>query len=211
MQMVRDAAAQVYQDQGRQGLSGDGRCMAMNSGDGQGRDRRYLLVFQQVTKTISLAHDPRQVMASIVENLPELLGIDACTIRLLDPDADQFVLGAAAGESDTYLSRRDVDSAETMELVAAGRPVAMEDVATSPHRSFREAAKREGIVSVLTLPISYQGRVTGIMRLLTRRRLVRVVPRVSGARRVPTCFPGVPRSDTRGISDWRVGLPMNSG
>jgi two-component system, NtrC family, sensor kinase len=91
--------------------------MAMSFVDGQGRDRRYLLVFQQVTKMISLAHDPRQVMASIVENLPELLGIDACTIRLLDPDAGQFVLGAAAGLSETYLSRRDVDSAETMDKI----------------------------------------------------------------------------------------------
>jgi two-component system, NtrC family, sensor kinase len=138
--------------------------------DGQGRERRYLLVFQQVTKLISSAHDPRQVMESIVHNLPELLGIDACTIRLLDPDAEQFVLGAAAGVSDTYLSRPDVDSVETMDMVSAGRPVAMEDAATSPHHSFREAARREGIVSVLTLPISYQGRVTGIMRLLTRNR-----------------------------------------
>ncbi|BDD89319.1 GAF domain-containing protein [Desulfofustis limnaeus] len=138
----------------------------------QDRDRRYLLVFQQVTKLISMAHDPRAVMETIVSILPELLGSDACTIRLLDPDTDAFVLGAAAGVSREYLDRHDVDSAETMDLVSAGRPVATEDVATSPHRPFREAARREGVVSVLTLPISYQGKVTGIMRLLTRNRRV---------------------------------------
>ena len=145
--------------------------MQVNSAT-QHRDRRYLLVFQQVTKMIAMAHEPRQVMEAIVEVLPELLGSDACTIRLVSDDGASFVLGAAAGVSAEYLSRHDVDSAETMSMVSAGQPVAMEDVADSPHRPFREAARREGIVSVLTLPISYQGRVIGIMRLLSRSRRV---------------------------------------
>ncbi len=168
--MVRYTAAEIYQDTGRQGLRGPGYSDRMGNSDEQHRDRRYLLVFQQVTKMISTAHDPREVMESIVGSLPDLLGIDACTIRLLDFETDTFVLGAAAGVSPEYLGRQGVDAAETMEMVAAGRPVAMEDAATSPHLPFREAAQREGIVSVLTLPISFQGRVTGIMRLLTRAR-----------------------------------------
>jgi len=53
-------------------------------------------------------------------------------------------------------------------MVASGHPVALSVVADSPHRPFREAALREGIESVLTLPIAFQERVIGIMRLLTR-------------------------------------------
>ena len=117
---------------------------------------------------ISMVHDHRQVMESIVRSLPELLEIDACTIRLLDAATGIFVLGAAFGLSPLYLARPDVDSKETMEMVSSGRPVAMVDAEQSPHRPFREAAQGEGITSVLTLPISFQGRVIGIMRLLTR-------------------------------------------
>jgi two-component system, NtrC family, sensor kinase len=137
---------------------------------GHNRDRQYLQVFQQVTKTISMVHDHRQVMENIVQSLPELLEIDACTIRLLDPDSGSFVLGAAAGLSPEYLGRPDVDSQGTMAMVASGHPVAMVEVANSPHHSFREAALREGIESVLTLPIAFRGAVIGIMRLLTRIR-----------------------------------------
>lgn len=137
---------------------------------GANRYRQYLQVFQQVTKTIAMVHDHRQVMEHIVQSLPELLEIDACTIRLLDPGAGCFVLGAAAGLSAEYLGRPDVDSRGTMALVASGQPVAMVDVADSPHPSFREAALREGIESVLTLPIAFRGAVIGIMRLLTRTR-----------------------------------------
>ena len=142
----------------------------MSSSDIQTKDRRYLEVFFQVTKMISMVHDHRQVMESIVRSLPELLEIDACTIRLLDHASGTFRLGAAAGLSAEYLARPDVDAKETMEMVSSGRPVAMVEVRQSPHQPFREAAVREGIRSVLTLPISFQDGVIGIMRLLTRSR-----------------------------------------
>ncbi|MDP3481281.1 MAG: GAF domain-containing protein [Desulfoprunum sp.] len=153
----------------------------MSERGGQTRDRQYLQVFQQVTKMISMVHDHRQVMETIVLNLPELLEIDACTIRLLDPASGSFVLGAAAGLSAEYLGRPGVDSKETMEMVSSGQPVAMVDVTTSPHRPFREAACREGIESVLTLPISFQGDVTGVMRLLTRSRRLFTAEEISFA------------------------------
>ncbi|HSO10185.1 MAG TPA: GAF domain-containing protein [Desulfoprunum sp.] len=132
------------------------------------REYRYLQVFHQVTRMISMVRDSHQVMTNIVQSLPELLAIDACTIRLLDQASGTFVLGAAAGLSPEYLARPDVDSRETIATAASGHPVAMSAVADSPHRSFREAALREGIESVLTLPIAFQERVIGIMRLLTR-------------------------------------------
>lgn len=134
----------------------------------QTREYRYLQVFHEVTRMISMVRDPRQVMTNIVHSLPELLAIDACTIRLLDQASGTFVLGAAAGLSPEYLARVDVDSRETIATAASGHPVAMSAVADSPHRPFREAALREGIESVLTLPIAFQERVIGIMRLLTR-------------------------------------------
>ncbi len=136
----------------------------------QNRDHRYLQVFQQVTRMIATVRDPQRLMEDIVRHLPDLLAIDACTIRLQDGDTGRFVLGAAFGLSDEYLARPDVDAEETLAMVSSGKPVAMEDAALSPHRPFREAAAHEGIVSVLTLPISFQGRVSGIMRLLSRSR-----------------------------------------
>ena len=145
----------------------------------QTRDREYLQVFQQVTKMISMVHDHGQVMETIVVSLPGLLEIDACTIRLLDPATGGFVLGAASGLSSAYLSRSDVDSEETLGLVSSGLPVAAVDVEGSPHQQFREAAQREGIKSVLTLPVSFQGGVIGIMRLLTRTKRVFTVEEIS--------------------------------
>ena len=66
----------------------------MNQRENQ-KEGDYLEVFQSVTRLISSVHDPQQVMDLVVRRLPDLLEVDAATIRLLDSTTDSFVLGAA--------------------------------------------------------------------------------------------------------------------
>ncbi|MBM9535769.1 GAF domain-containing protein [Desulfobulbus alkaliphilus] len=116
-----------------------------------------------------MVFDPQEIMDTIVRSLPQLLGIDACTIRLLDTSTRSFVLGAAHGVSIEYLSREIIDTEATMARVRSGCPVSDSHVDENPFYPFREAAVREGIKGVLTLPIVFQGELIGIMRLLTRK------------------------------------------
>jgi PAS domain S-box-containing protein len=134
----------------------------------QAREQRFLKVYQKVTRLISMVLDHQQVMDAIVRMLPEELDVDACTIRLLDSSTNTFVLGAAHGLSMEYLSRTSIDTDETIEMIKSGFPVAKVDLDQDPAYSDREAAAREGIKSVLTLPILFQDSIIGIMRLLTR-------------------------------------------
>lgn len=129
---------------------------------------KYLKVLQKVTKLISMVLDHQQVMDTIVRELPSLLDIDAATIRLLDPSTNTFVMGAAHGLSMEYLSRSQIDSDETMAMINSGYPVAKTDVDQDTDFSDQELVSREGIKSVLTLPILFQDSVIGILRLLTR-------------------------------------------
>ena len=134
----------------------------------QSREQQFLGVFQKITRLTSMVFDHQEVMDTIVRSLPELLLIDACTIRLLDSSTRSFVLGAAHGVSLEYLSREVIDTEETLAMIRSGYPVYSAHVDEDPFLPFREAASREGIKSVLTLPILSQGELIGIMRLLTR-------------------------------------------
>ena len=134
----------------------------------QAREQRFLKVYQKVTRLISMVMDHQQVMDAIVRMLPEELEVDACTIRLLDSSTNTFVLGAAHGLSLEYLSRTSIDTEETMEMIKSGFPVAKVDLDKDSTYIDRKSAAREGIKSVLTLPILFQDSIIGIMRLLTR-------------------------------------------
>jgi PAS domain S-box-containing protein len=134
----------------------------------ESRQQQYLDIFQKVIRLTSKVYDHQEVMETIVQALPDLLAIDACTIRLHDVSIGSFVLGAAHGVSVEYLSREVIDTEDTLNMVRSGHPVYSAHVDEDRFLPFRDAACREGIKSVLTLPIAFQGNVIGIMRLLTR-------------------------------------------
>lgn len=139
----------------------------MNSTE-QVKDAVFLTVFQEVTRLISMARDPQEVMDLVVQRLPELLVVDAATIRLLDEGTSTFVLGAASGVSDEYLSRATIDSEEVMAELRLGHPAASSDLERIRDHESCLQIRREGVKSALSLPILYQEKVIGILRLLTR-------------------------------------------
>lgn len=132
------------------------------------KEKGFLDVFQDVTRLISIAQDPQQVMDLVVQRLPQLLEVDAATIRLLDEGTNTFVLGAACGVSDEYLSRATIDSEDVMRELRLGQPTARTDIDLSCDHDSCEHVQREGVKSALSLPILYQEKVIGILRLLTR-------------------------------------------
>lgn len=135
----------------------------------QTREKGFLDIFQKITQLTSMMLDHQQVMDTVVTKLPDLIGVDACTIRLLDKSTNTFVLGAANGLSLEYLSRSTIDTEETMEMIKSGHPVAKTNIADDDTFEDRDAAEREGIKSVLALPILFHGAIIGIMRLLTKK------------------------------------------
>ncbi len=136
--------------------------------DNRHKERDFLEVFQEVTRLISMVHDPQQVMDLVVRRLPELLEVDAATIRLLDSGTNTFVLGAACGVSDEYLSRTTIDTDEVMSALMQGKPIARTDIDILCDHDSCAYISREGVKSAMSLPILFTGRVIGILRLLTK-------------------------------------------
>ncbi len=134
----------------------------------QQKERDYLKVFQEVTRFIGTVHDPQQVMDLVVRRLPELLEVDAATIRLFDHATDTLVLEAAWGVSDEYLSRPIIDTREVMARVLQGRPAARTGIERLEDYDSCAHVLLEGVQSAMSLPIVFQGQVIGLLRLLTK-------------------------------------------
>lgn len=143
------------------------------------QEQKYLKVYQKVTKLTSMVLDHQQIMDTIVRSLPDLLAVDAATIRLLDAETSQFVMGAAHGLSVEYLSRYSIDTEETMEMIRSGYPVAKTDVDLETDHHDQELVQSEGVKSVLTLPIIFQDAIIGMLRLLTRDKRVFTADEIS--------------------------------
>ncbi|HSB32544.1 MAG TPA: GAF domain-containing protein [Candidatus Sulfobium mesophilum] len=135
--------------------------------EGQHREIEYLKTIQEVSRAISSTLNVREVLDMIVKKIPLIMNTKAATIRLLDDSGNKLQLVASFGLSERYLSRGPVDAEENISVALEGSPLAIYDATTDPRISYRDAAKEEGIKSMLVVPIVVQGRIIGIMRLLT--------------------------------------------
>ncbi|NTU43658.1 MAG: GAF domain-containing protein, partial [Nitrospirales bacterium] len=131
--------------------------------------RKYLEVFEEVTKAVSSTLRLHEVLNLIAQKMPEVMGLRAATIRLLDESGQNLELVASHGLSERYLGRGPVDIEENIREALQTRPVAIYDVSTDTRVHYQKEAMQEGIKSMLTIPIQAKGNVIGVLRLLTDR------------------------------------------
>ncbi|MCK5426872.1 MAG: GAF domain-containing protein, partial [Thermodesulfovibrionia bacterium] len=131
------------------------------------KEKEYLRVFEEITKAVSSTLHVNEVLNMIVKKIPEVMGLKAATIRLLDHTGKKLKLAAAYGLSKKYLNRGPVDTEENIREALNEKPVAIYDVTTDSRVIYQKEAAEEGIKSMLTLPVIARGKILGILRLLT--------------------------------------------
>jgi hypothetical protein len=95
-------------------------------------DSRYLSLFQEVTRLITSTLNVAKVLETIAAKIPDVIAVDAATIRLLDPTGEKLLLLAAHGLSQEYLGRGPVDTEKSVMAALAGSPVSIYDAASDP-------------------------------------------------------------------------------
>ncbi|WP_457552920.1 GAF domain-containing protein [Desulfobacula sp.] len=112
--------------------------------------------------------DVEKVLDVIVQKVPEVVVVDAATIRLLDSAGEKLFLVASYGLSQEYLNRGPIDAEKSVTKALTGIPVAIYDALSYPHIQHPEAIAKEGIKSILVVPIIMKGEIGGVLRLLTK-------------------------------------------
>ncbi|HZR38628.1 MAG TPA: GAF domain-containing protein [Ktedonobacteraceae bacterium] len=131
--------------------------------------RDYYKALYQAALTISSSLELDQVLQSVVMSITEAMQVKACGLRLLNPNTGQLELSAVYGLSGGYLSKGPVDVVHSPidSEALCGSPVYIADVRTDQRFQYQEAAKQEGIVSVLCVPLEVRGQAIGVMRVYT--------------------------------------------
>lgn len=128
--------------------------------------QRYKILYEIAQKLNSnLASEA--VLHTIVENICAAAGAKGCSLMLMTPDQQQLIHTVAHGLSDWYVRKGPVRVDGAMAQSLDGKPVAILNAITDPRVQYREQAKKEGIVSMLSLPLMRRGEVIGLARIYT--------------------------------------------
>jgi len=121
----------------------------------------------KITSAISSTRDPEEVVLVTVESVKHAMDVKGCALFLTDRKEDELKLGAAFGLSDEYLDKGPVSALKSIAASLQDGPVAIFDVTDDPRLQYPEAAVKEGIASILSVPILSQGSALGALRLYT--------------------------------------------
>lgn len=129
----------------------------------------YYTALYQTALTISSSLELDQVLQSVVKSITEAMEVKACAVRLLDPRTGQLQYSTGYGLSSSYLAKGpvDVEHSPIDSEALRGSPVIIPDVGDDSRFQYKEAARREGIVSVLCVPLEVHGKAIGVMRVYT--------------------------------------------
>lgn len=139
--------------------------------DSMNRRLEELTTLAKVSQTVTSPMVGEEMLALVMEMAAKVMGTDVCSLQLIDEDRGELVMRAAWSRSRAYRRRPPlrIDEGIVGEVIRERKPIAVEDVRTDPRYRFKEMAKREGLVSMLSVPLVVRDRVIGVMNCYTGR------------------------------------------
>ncbi|MDZ4743337.1 MAG: GAF domain-containing protein [Verrucomicrobiota bacterium] len=137
----------------------------------QGQDNsRKLEILFTIAQTIVSAVNLDEVLGLMAEQATRLLNTPLCSIMLLDENKTELVLKASYGASHSYARKANLKVKESLIGVVVRRqqPLAILDVRVSQRYHHLELAKKEGLVSLLSVPLTYRNETIGAINVYTR-------------------------------------------
>ena len=140
--------------------------------DSMNRRLDELTTLAKVSQTVTSLMVPDQMLELVAERTAEVMGTDVCSLQLIDEERRELVMRAAWSRSTAYRRRPPlhIDEGIVGEVIRSGRPIAVEDVREDPRYRFKELARQEGLVSLLSVPLIVRDKVIGVMNCYTGRR-----------------------------------------
>jgi sigma-B regulation protein RsbU (phosphoserine phosphatase) len=120
----------------------------------------------QLTTLVAGEFSLQEVLDKLAEAAVKIVGVKACSIRLLDEEAEDLKMRSTYGLSEEYRNKGVVSKNDPVIKAAfAGEAVVLDDMRVDGRVKYKEATIKEGLVSQLTVVMQFKGRAIGVLRL----------------------------------------------
>lgn len=130
---------------------------------------RRLATLSQVSETVASNRMIEDVLQLIVTMTAQLMSSKICSIMLVDQDSGELRITATQSLSDAYRRKPPLKVGQSMSgrAVQEQRPVYVPDVTAEGGYFYRDLAKREGLHSLLSVPMLMKNNVIGVINVYT--------------------------------------------
>ena len=123
----------------------------------------------RVSTTIASNQYMGEILHLLVTMTAEMMGSKTCSIMLLDEKKKDLVIKATQSLSEEYKRKPPLKIGESVSgrAVLEKRPIAVLDVTREPGFKYQRLARKEGLCSLLSVPMMIKERVLGVINSYT--------------------------------------------
>jgi GAF domain-containing protein len=124
----------------------------------------------KITRSLTKSRNTEEIIQMTVKNIKSALDIKGCTLFLINRASNELEVAASTGLSTEYLNKGAISALKSIASSLEDGPVAVYDVGDDPRIQYPEAAKAEGIASILSVPILVGDEAIGAVRVYTAEK-----------------------------------------
>jgi len=124
----------------------------------------------KISRSLSKSKDPEEIIRMTVVSVKSALDIKGCALLLINRRSKELEVAASTGLSSEYLSKGPISALRSIADSLEDGPIAVYDVSDDPRVQYPEAAQKEGIASILSVPIMLGDEAIGAMRAYTAEK-----------------------------------------
>ena len=130
----------------------------------------YYKALYEVASDINSALEPDSVLHSITENVTKTMNAKGCSLIMLSADKKTLLHTVTYGLSEEYINKGPLLADKSISDVCKGQAVVIPDSRTDTRVQYPELKEKEGIVSILSVPMDLRGEIIGVVRVYTSEK-----------------------------------------
>jgi len=109
------------------------------------------------------------ILKLIVTVTAEVMGSKICSLMLLDPAKKELAIKATQSMNKEYLNKRPLRLGEGIagKVALENKPMIVENIQEAEEYKFKDIGMKEGLVSMLSVPLHVKGKVIGVLNTYT--------------------------------------------
>jgi len=123
----------------------------------------------KISKAIASDLYLEDILRLIVVVTAQVMGSNICSLMLIDEKCGELVIRATQSVSEEYNKKSPLKLGEGIagKVAKENRPMAIKDVTKEKEYKYGKIAKKEGLCSLLCIPLAVKGKVIGVINCYT--------------------------------------------
>ena len=130
------------------------------------RDKEAQLIYEVSEKALMSSLDLKKILDLICSSSKDILKVKGASVLVRQKNSPFYELASSCGLSDDYVSKGSLDATRSIaEVQSTGKYSFVAEDSFDARLQYPDAARQEGIASILSVPLAVRGAIIGCLRL----------------------------------------------